>query len=185
MNVLFLLDRSTSLSVCPWRHHQSGKRCDVHSLIISSALYSCSPTRKCLPSFHAMMSSPVQVKIEVQPLDHLLPDEKREAFKQAVAFYTKAVGMSLQDVNALTGVTKTLPTIVSPLPPLGCQQYRRVSRFGFAAAKVLRLSTFYYLTATLQSTLARVLSFFLPVDLFIVTQTSLALSVPTHTLLLC
>nr|CEL66281.1 TPA: MAC/Perforin domain-containing protein [Neospora caninum Liverpool] len=53
---------------------------------------------------------PMPVKFEVQPLHFLLPLEKQEAFKQAVAFYSKAVGLTSQDLSALTGVTRNLPT---------------------------------------------------------------------------
>ncbi|KFG61774.1 perforin-like protein PLP1 [Toxoplasma gondii RUB] len=52
---------------------------------------------------------PMPVKFEVQPLYHLLPVEKQEAFKQAVTFYSKAVGLTPQDLSALTGVTRNLP----------------------------------------------------------------------------
>lgn len=78
-----------------------------------------------------------QVKFEVQPLQQLLPVEKREAFKQAVAYYTKAVGMSLQDVNALTGVTKTLPSIVRHFWGMGNHD---AFRFRQREVGLLRLS---------------------------------------------
>ncbi|PFH34483.1 perforin-like protein PLP1 [Besnoitia besnoiti] len=52
---------------------------------------------------------PMPVKFEVQPLQYMLPADKQDAFQSAVTFYSKAVGMTPQDLSALTGVVRSIP----------------------------------------------------------------------------
>lgn len=54
----------------------------------------------------------LQVKLELLPLQNLLPEEKRSAYEKAVSYYSKAYGMSLMDLQSLSGTAKPIQKVV-------------------------------------------------------------------------
>ena len=59
-----------------------------------------------------MYTSIQQVKLTLQPLEYLLPDEHKENFKKAAQFYSDAVGMSKADLTAIAGKPLSIGEIV-------------------------------------------------------------------------
>ncbi|CBZ53706.1 MAC/Perforin domain containing protein, related [Neospora caninum Liverpool] len=55
---------------------------------------------------------PMPVKLELLPLQNLLPEDKREAFKQAVSYYGKAFGMSTMDLQSLEGTARSIQEVL-------------------------------------------------------------------------
>ncbi|CDJ40988.1 membrane-attack complex / perforin domain-containing protein, putative [Eimeria tenella] len=55
---------------------------------------------------------PMPVKITIQSLSYLLPEEKKEAFEKASRFYAEAVGMSRADLNAMGGKVESIGEVL-------------------------------------------------------------------------
>ncbi|PFH31084.1 MAC/Perforin domain-containing protein [Besnoitia besnoiti] len=55
---------------------------------------------------------PMPVKIELSSLQNLLPNDKKEAFEQAVDYYGKAYGMSLMDIQSLEGRARAIQDVL-------------------------------------------------------------------------
>ena len=55
----------------------------------------------------------IQVKYELQPLTRLLPEHLHPAYLSAAAFYSKAFGISKEDLEASTGSSAAIKDIVS------------------------------------------------------------------------
>ncbi|KEP66954.1 UNVERIFIED_CONTAM: MAC/Perforin domain-containing protein [Hammondia hammondi] len=86
-------------------------------------------------------SLPMPVKLELLPLQNLLPEEKREAFAHAVQYYGKAFGMSSMDVQSLEGTAKSIQDVLKDVTQIAWAGsppgYARCPRdqvvlFGFA-----------------------------------------------------
>lgn len=63
-----------------------------------------------------MAALDVQVKITLQSMTIVLPEEKREPFSKAYRFYAEAVGMTKSDLTSLGGKAQSIGEVVSALP---------------------------------------------------------------------
>nr|PIM01377.1 MAC/Perforin domain-containing protein [Toxoplasma gondii COUG] len=84
---------------------------------------------------------PMPVKLELLPLQNLLPEDKREAFTHAVTYYSKAFGMSAMDVQSLEGTARSIQDVLKDVTQIAWAGappgYARCPReqvvlFGFA-----------------------------------------------------
>ncbi|PHJ15238.1 mac perforin domain-containing protein [Cystoisospora suis] len=93
---------------------------------------------------------PMPVKLELLPLENLLPEAKRAAFTQAVSYYSKAYGMSLMDLQSLSGTAQPIQKVLvnatqviwaGPPPGFAKCPGDEVVLFGFAIHMNFKVET--------------------------------------------